>query len=155
MAPMDVEQRARSERLFHDRQALERATFLRGAPGQLLFAETSYLDHEPWIRPALASFGEVRGRRVLDFGCGHGMAAFCEPWGGNPFLSWARRHLPYHGKTRTPDELPLIETDVDCLRQVFARVEATGSQLFSMLGRLAGHGRCFRVLARWDERLLA
>ena len=36
-----------------------------------------------------------------------GVAVFCEPWGENPLLNWARRRLPYPGKDRTPDEQPL------------------------------------------------
>jgi SAM-dependent methyltransferase len=72
---MAVIERLRSEQAFHDRQATERAAFFRKHPGRLLVSDNQYLDHESWIRPALASFGNVAGRRVLDFGCGHGMAA--------------------------------------------------------------------------------
>src|SRR5919199_1431749 len=42
---------------------------------RLRFDDDAYLDHETWIRPALARLGDVRGLRVLDYGCGHGMAA--------------------------------------------------------------------------------
>ncbi len=64
-----------SERLFHDRQARARdATFVR-QPGALIVDDAAYLNHETWIRPALADLGDVRGLRVLDYGCGHGMAA--------------------------------------------------------------------------------
>src|SRR5262245_54033749 len=63
-----------TERAFHDDQARDRApAFVR--PEALCFGDDAYLDHESWIRPALAELGDVRGRRVLDFGCGHGMAA--------------------------------------------------------------------------------
>jgi SAM-dependent methyltransferase len=59
------------ELLFHDRQAHERAD-----AGVLLpFEDADYLDHETWIRPAFAQLGDVRGLHVLDYGCGHGMAA--------------------------------------------------------------------------------
>src|SRR5213076_2968969 len=47
-------------------------------------------------------------RRVLRPG---GVAVFCEPWGGNPLLRFARRHLPYPAKERTPDEQPLRSRD--------------------------------------------
>ncbi len=70
---MDATDRLREEIAFHDRQADERAGRLTGQ--QLLFADAEYLDHETWIRPAFAKLGEVRGRDVLDLGCGHGMAA--------------------------------------------------------------------------------
>jgi 2-polyprenyl-3-methyl-5-hydroxy-6-metoxy-1,4-benzoquinol methylase len=235
---MEIQERAACEQAFHDRQAEERAASHRQNPGRLIVCEDQYLDHEPWIRPALASFGDLRGRRVLDFGCGHGMAAvvmstrgakvaafdlsggyvaeararalangvavdfiqangeclpfandafdyiwgnavlhhldlrragrellrvlkpeglavFCEPWGGNPLLGWARRHLHYAGKKRTPEETPLTAADVDKLRHIFPGVDITGYQLFSMVARVLGRGALVRVLAWWDDRLLA
>lgn len=63
------------ERRFHDAQAVERArTFLR-EPDRLRFHDDDYLDHEPWVRPAIEALGVLSGRTVLDWGCGHGMAA--------------------------------------------------------------------------------
>jgi SAM-dependent methyltransferase len=62
------------ERDFHDRQAAERAGAF-GAAESLRFRDDDYLDHETWIRPALTRLGSLRNARVLDFGCGHGMAA--------------------------------------------------------------------------------
>src|SRR5207248_6279307 len=47
-----------------------------------------------------------------------GFAVFCEPWGDNPLLNLARRHLPYPGKERTPDERPLCSRDARILRKV-------------------------------------
>src|SRR5262245_33297509 len=70
---MDATDRLAEEIRFHDRQAEERATWLRGE--DLRFADDAYLDHETWIRPAFARLGDVHGRAVLDLGCGHGMAA--------------------------------------------------------------------------------
>src|SRR5262245_35945072 len=64
-----------SERRFHDRQAEERKATFTAWPDLLRFADDLYLDHETWIRPALAQLGDVTGLRVLDFGCGHGMAS--------------------------------------------------------------------------------
>src|SRR5215472_12341832 len=182
---MPATDRLQSERHFHDDQARQRtATF------ELRFDDDSYLNHETWIRPAFARLGDVRGLRVLDYGCGHamasvvlarkgaevtafdlsggylaearrradanrvtirlvqadgvrlpfavasldriwgnavlhhldievagrelrrilrpgGVAVFCEPWGGNPLLRWARRRLPYAAKGRTSGEEPL------------------------------------------------
>lgn len=63
--------RIEAERAFHDQQAAERAQSLH----DLRFDDDVYLDHETWIRPAMERLGNVRGRNVLDYGCGHGMAA--------------------------------------------------------------------------------
>ncbi|HJT78357.1 MAG TPA: class I SAM-dependent methyltransferase, partial [Gemmataceae bacterium] len=173
--------RLSTEQAFHDQQARGRALTFAAQPDRLRFDDDSYLDHETWIRPAFGMLGAVAGRDVLDYGCGHGMAAvvlarrgarvtacdlslaylqeaqararangtdvafaqadgerlpfadgsfdavwgnailhhldvrtaarelyrslrpggvavLCEPWGGNPLLSWARRRLPYPGK---------------------------------------------------------
>jgi SAM-dependent methyltransferase len=65
--------RLESERRFHDEQASARARALR--PHDYRFTDESYLTHESWIAPALDSFGDVRNLRVLDLGCGHGMAS--------------------------------------------------------------------------------
>ena len=68
-------ERIHSEREFHDRQAEERGASYRSGRADLRFADADYLDHETWMRPAFAQLGDVRGRSVLDYGCGHGMAA--------------------------------------------------------------------------------
>jgi ubiquinone/menaquinone biosynthesis C-methylase UbiE len=225
------------ERIFHDRQARERGATFAGHPGALLVDDAAYLDHETWIRPALARLGDVRGLRVLDYGCGHGMAAvvlarrgahvtafdlsagylgeagrraaanrvrldlvqadghrlpfadatfdrvwgnavlhhldidtagrellrvlrpggvavFCEPWGENPLLRWARRRLPYRGKQRTRDEEPLRQAQVRVLKHIFPAVELSGYQLLSMVRRVLRPGRLTATLERCDAVLL-
>jgi SAM-dependent methyltransferase len=62
------------EQFFHDRQAQARAPSFAGDEG-LRFSDNWYLDHETWIRPAMDRLGDVAGLPVLDYGCGHGMAA--------------------------------------------------------------------------------
>lgn len=226
-----------SERLFHDRQAADRAETFRAGRTGLRFADGAYLDHETWIRPAFAHLGELRGKRVLDYGCGHGMAAvvlarrgatvtafdlspgyvaeaeerarangvparfvvadgehlpfadasfdavwgnailhhldlaragaelrrvlkpggvavFCEPWGGNPLLAFARRRLPYPGKERTPDERPLILRDLTPLRDAFPGLRLEGHQLFGMVRRAWKNRRVVAALDALDARLL-
>jgi SAM-dependent methyltransferase len=235
--PAVTKDRLRDEIDFHDRQAHERASRFQRA-SDLRFDDDSYLDHETWVRPALDRLGPVAGLRVLDFGCGHGMASvvlarrgasvtaldlsggylaelsrramandvdidlvqadgarlpfadgafdriwgnailhhldlsragrevwrvlrpgggmavFCEPWGDNPLLEWARRRLPYPGKDRTRDEVPLSSADLGELREVFPDLEVEGHQLLAMAGRVLGKGAIRRGLAWCDARLL-
>ena len=95
------------------------------------------------------SAGELA--RVLAPG---GIGVFCEPWGGNRWLRWARQVLPYPGKQRTADEAPLGSRDLDLLRAVFPRLSVRGHQLLSMLGRVFAQKRGMPGLAWCDEVLL-
>lgn len=96
-------------------------------------------------------------RRVLTPG---GVAVFCEPWGGNPLLEFARRRLPYPGKERTVDERPLRAKDLAPLRQHFPHLTLEGFQFFGMVRRVwknrplvaLGDGVDTRLL-RWVPRL--
>lgn len=232
-----AKERLHQEQVFHDRQARRRAAAMLPYSADLFVADDTYLDHETWVRPALGRLGDVAGRRVLDFGCGHGMASvvlarrgaqvtafdlsagylheaqararangvmvtfvradgerlpfadksfdaiwgnailhhldlgtagaelrrvlrpdgvavFCEPWGENPVLNWARCRLPYPGKERTPDEQPLGQKHVRLLRTVFPRVEFHGYQLLSMARRVLRPGRIVAGLDWCDTMLL-
>jgi SAM-dependent methyltransferase len=234
---MSATERIASERIFHDQQAQRRAAYFEARPGALQFTSDSYLDHETWIRPALAQLGDVSGLRVLDYGCGHGMAAvvlarrgadvtafdlsggyvaeaaararanhvavnfvqanahvlpfadqsferiwgnailhhldmekagrelhrvlrpggiavFCEPWGGNPLVNFARRGLPYVGKGHTADERPLSPADLGILRSIFTHVTVRGFQLLSMIRRFYPPQRLAVRLHRIDTLLL-
>jgi SAM-dependent methyltransferase len=226
-----------AEQVFHDRQARARAADLARRPDDLSFDDEVYLDHETWIRPGMDRLGDLAGKRVLDYGCGHGMAAvvlarrggrvtafdlshgyleeahrraeangvtidivradgehlpfaagtfdrvwgnavlhhldvevaarellrvlrsgglavFCEPWGENRLLDWARRRLAYPGKARTPDEQPLRQRHVRLLRRVFPHVEVQGYQLLSMARRVLRPGRLVAGLHWCDDLLL-
>jgi SAM-dependent methyltransferase len=226
-----------SERIYHDLQARQRAETFRRDPGRLLVRDGEYLDHESWIRPAFGRLGNVSGKRVLDYGCGHGIASvvlawlganvtafdlsadylrearlrssvndakiqfvqadahhlpfadssfdaiwghailhhldlslageelrrvlrpggiavFCEPWGGNPLLRWARRWLPYPGKGQTEMEAPLQRKDLEVLTKSFPRLEWDGFQLFSMAGRALPLAALLKPLDRIDRVLL-
>jgi ubiquinone/menaquinone biosynthesis C-methylase UbiE len=230
-------ERLQREQAFHDRQARERWETWAGREQGLFFEDRSYLDHEPWIGPALDWLGEVRGLPVLDLGCGHGMAAvvlarrgaqvtgldlsrgylqeararaninqvgihwvqasgeylpfadasfariwgnailhhldveragrelrrilqpggwaiFCEPWGQNPLLSWARKHIPYPGKNRTADEQPLTQDHLRQLGSLFPSMEVRGYQLLGMAQKFLGKGRLQKTLDWCDTHLL-
>ncbi|MCU0705115.1 MAG: class I SAM-dependent methyltransferase [Fimbriiglobus sp.] len=71
--------------------------------------------------------------RVLKPG---GVAVFCEPWGGNPLLGFARRRLPYPGKHRTVDEKPLAAADLTPLRRHFPNLSVEAFQLLGMVRRV-------------------
>ena len=228
-------ERWRSEQVYHDRQASERARDLRRE--DYTFNDADYLQHESWIRPAFDALGDVNGLRVLDLGCGHGMASvvlarrgadvtacdlspgyvreaqvradangvqtrllvcnverlpfadasfdriwgnailhhldlklaarelhrvlapsgvavFCEPWGGNRWLNWARQRIPYPDKHHTRDESPLCRRDLACLRDHFPSMNVRGYQFLSMLRRVLRHDRLVRGLAWCDSILL-
>lgn len=230
--------RLHTEQVFHDEQARERRAYFAAHPEQLRVDDGWYLGHETWVRPAVALLGDVAGRRVLDYGCGHGMAAvvlarrgawvtafdlsawyveeaaaraaangvadrlacvqasgeqlpfadgafdrvwgsailhhldmpraarelarvlrpggvavFCEPWGGNPLVEWARRRLPYPGKHRSPDEAPLRERDVAVLRAHFAEARLLPFQLLSMARRVWPRAPFLPLLDRCDAAL--
>jgi len=230
--------RLQTEQHFHDQQAQERSAYFAAHPEHLQVDVDWYLDHESWVRPAFDLLGDVNGRSVLDYGCGHGMAAvllarrggwvtafdlsgayveearrraeangvsermvcvqaagedlpfadgafdriwgsailhhvdlhrgapelarvlkadghavFCEPWGGNPLLEWARRRLPYRGKHRSPDETPLRECDLVELRRHFADVRVLPFQFLGMLRRLWPSGPVGTWLDRFDTAL--
>jgi len=70
-----MNERLQSEQAFHDVQAAGRRRMWQRDPSIFQSTSEHYLDHEPWIRPSLAKLGSLAHRRVLDFGCGHGMAA--------------------------------------------------------------------------------
>ena len=231
---MPAKERAGSERAFHDRQARRRGA---GHADGLRFEDAAFLDHETWIRPALGQLGDLHQARVLDYACGHGMAAvvlarrgarvtavdlshgylheararasangvtidfvqaqgerlpfedrafdriwgnavlhhldlwaagpelfrilrpggiavFCEPWGENPLLDWARRSWPYPGKDRTADEEPLRPKHVRVLRQIFPLVQVRGFQLLSMAQRVMRARRLLAGLSWCDAMLL-
>lgn len=230
--------RLATEQAFHDRQARDRAATFDRRPDLLQLDDDAYLNHETWIRPALARLGDLKGLSVLDFGCGNGMASvvlarrgarvsafdlspgylaetrrracanglaidcvladghrlpfadesfdriwgnavlhhleldqagrelnrvlrpggvavFCEPWGENPLLNWARKRLPYPRKERTPDEEPLRHRQLIRLRRIFPELQVEGFQLLSMARRVWSPGPLLAGLDRFDRVLLA
>jgi SAM-dependent methyltransferase len=82
------------------------------------------------------------------------IGVFCEPWGENRVLHWARRRLPYPGKQRTPDEEPLSRRHLAALRSRFPGLEITGHQLLAMTSRVLGRGKLTAALGHCDLFLL-
>jgi SAM-dependent methyltransferase len=234
---MSATDRLEAEQVHHDVQAFSRREHFQCHPEELLLDEEQYLDHASWIRPAIARLGGVAGKQVLDFGCGHGMAAvlfakrgglvtgfdlsaayveeakararangvqvrflqaaaeelpfldqtfdavwgnailhhldldvagaelsrimkpggvavFCEPWGENPLLEWARRRLPYPDKDRSRDERPLRERDLPAMTRHFGSVTMEPFQLLGMARRVWPGIPFHRTLDRCDAVLL-
>lgn len=94
------------------------------------------------------------GRELLRVMRPAAVAVFCEPWGGNPLLAFARRRLPYPGKDRTPDERPLTRGDLAPLRAVFPDLELRGFQLLGMVRRVWRNAPLSRACDRADAALL-
>jgi SAM-dependent methyltransferase len=83
-----------------------------------------------------------------------GWGVFCEPWGENAFLNWARNRLPYPRKQHTAGERPFRRSHLLSLRAVFASVQVKGFQFLSMARRILPHGRLLTGLERCDALLL-
>lgn len=84
-----------------------------------------------------------------------GVALFVEPMGHNPLLNRYRARTP---DLRTPDEHPLLESDIDAARAHFASVSSTAYGLSTLAavplrGTPVG-GAAMRAAARLDRLLL-
>ena len=66
--------RIKREKHFHDDQAFKRLHAF-SSPENYIFTDEQYLAHESWVRTAVFKLGSLKGKRVLDLGCGHGMAS--------------------------------------------------------------------------------
>lgn len=95
-----------------------------------------------------AAITEVR--RILAPG---GMAVFCEPWGGNPFITLARKWLPYPGKERTKDEAPWSNANLKLWRKAFPNHQVESFEFFSALRRFGGTNANWPLIARFDRVL--
>jgi SAM-dependent methyltransferase len=83
-----------------------------------------------------------------------GVAVFCEPWGENRALHWARQALPYRHKSRTADEAPLRRRDLHRLAEQFPGLKVVGHQFLSMLARAIPSRRLAVGLSWCDDLLL-
>lgn len=66
--------RLRREISFHEDQALRRRFTLKTAE-DYAFDLDGYLSHESWIKDGIEKLGDLKGKLLLDLGCGHGMAS--------------------------------------------------------------------------------
>lgn len=82
-----------------------------------------------------------------------GMAVFCEPWGGNPLIAFARKWLPYPGKERTRDEAPWTNKDLGLWREAFPEHQIESFELFSALRRFGGTGANWPLISIVDRFL--
>jgi SAM-dependent methyltransferase len=98
---------------------------------------------------------EVAAREIRRVLHPNGLAVFCEPWGENPLLNWARRRKQDQGKSYTPDERPLRTSQINQLRAAFRKVEIEGIQLLSMANRFLGNNLLRAGLQKSDALLLA
>src|SRR4029077_6845421 len=122
-----------------------RATFVVADGEHLPFADGSF--DAVWGSAILHHLHLPTAARELDRVLKRGgVAVFCEPWGGNPLLAIARRFVPYPGKHRTPDEVPLTRRGLRPLRAVFPAVGVRGFQLLGMVRRIWNNRRVCRVL---------
>jgi len=90
-------------------------------------------------------------RRVLRSG---GRAVFREPMRGSWLLEFARNHLPYRQKNRSPNEAPLTYEMIGAVGTHFRRTHIREMYLLSMVGRALGSEANWTWLWRWDEWLL-
>jgi ubiquinone/menaquinone biosynthesis C-methylase UbiE len=127
--------------------------FLQAAAEQLPFADAAF--DRIWGNAVLHHLDlQIAGRQLYRVLRPGGVAVFCEPWGENPLLNWARQAWPYPGKARTPDEQPLRRKHLKVLRKIFPVVEVRGYQLLSMARRLVRARRLLASLSWCDAMLL-
>ena len=84
-----------------------------------------------------------------------GRAAFVEPMGMNPVLSFARDHVPYPGKNPPGGDKPVNYEEIAAWGAGFSTVELDEIQLLSMVERGLGFGTRIPSLRRADKQLLA
>jgi SAM-dependent methyltransferase len=82
-----------------------------------------------------------------------GRAAFAEPLGTNPVITFARDHLPYPGKNPRGADVPLDYDDIRAWEAPFSTARHREIQLLAMVERALGV-RPLPGLRRADERLL-
>ena len=72
--PKSKIERLNDEKQFHEAQAVKRQSEIN-FKASLTQNDQVYARHASWIEPGLKSLGDVSGKHVLDWGCGHGMAS--------------------------------------------------------------------------------
>jgi len=93
--------------------------------------------------------GEMK--RILKPG---GRFCFSQPFGENPFLEFARKHLPYPMKHRCTDEQPLSASAIQDFLNNFSTPVCEPSQFLSMIERVLPFRPLVTVLDMIDRNLL-
>ncbi len=142
IADMAIEQmRERS----HQRPFPERVTFQRMNAEDLEFADNSFdiicgraILHHLDLRKAIS---EIARTLRAD-----GSAIFVEPLGHNPILNAYRRRTP---GLRTPDEHPLVKSDLKLAEEYFGQVETHYFHLCSLAAAPLAGSKAFDGILRW------
>jgi SAM-dependent methyltransferase len=157
-----------AEREFHDRQAAERARTFGEHPELLEVADEAYLDHETWIRPALAQLGPLQGLRVLDFGCGHAMASVVMARQGarvtgfdlsRGYLAEARQRATHNGVRvgflqADGNRLPFANGSFDCIWGNAVLHHLDLAQASTEVARVLAPDGCAVFCEPWGENWL-
>ena len=84
-----------------------------------------------------------------------GRAAFVEPMGMNPVLSFAREYVPYPGKNPPGGDKPVNYEEIAAWGAGFSTVELDEIQLLSMVERGLGFGTRIPSLRRGRQAVAA
>ena len=123
-----------------------------------------WLDHKTRVRDCFAHLGDIRGKRALDYGCGHGPASTQLSRRGVRVAAFdmaagrvraARDPVEASGEARDPQERPLRHEDLEALERVLPLTRVREPQLLSMVRRVVRNPRVLRTLEGADAWLLA
>jgi len=100
--------------------------------------------------PSVESAKELQ--RILKPG---GKVVLCEPWQGSRIIQFARNYLPYPGKKRTKDEVPLNPDFLHSFIRFFNFVKISYWDFLGSVGRLIPLGAIRQPLWKLDQRLIS
>jgi ubiquinone/menaquinone biosynthesis C-methylase UbiE len=152
--------RLTNESAFHNRQARRRIGTFEERPDRFQFDEEAYLNHESWVRPAFERLGDLRGLRVLDLGCGHGMASVIFARRGARVtgmdLSWG--YLSEARQRARANSVPIhyVQANGECLPFADASFDRVwGNAILHHLDLHLAGAELFRILAPGGTAIFA